>query len=265
MRVSFAYRILPGHFSLQNRRTILSMVHHELSLFRVFVGLLLLFPMGSQARNVSGSAVRITCEEAIPLTAAEQQKLFKDLQNTQVGKNLISEFKGRYGSLKALVLQWDQVSYSQILQPAETASVVCIHLAQKLPEIEHLADLAHEMTHATRLEPEVLLGYGMKSVEEFVEKRLAGAGGEADAFSVECQVKKEVLGRWDHFCAPYVDAQNFFEVSKVVEDLYNGSLSASLTGEAYPVMLSKQFQSLTRSPASVAPRPKNLKRTGNGI
>jgi hypothetical protein len=118
---------------------------------------------------------------------------------------------------------------------------VCVHLTKKLPEIEHVADLVHELTHAVYLEDEVLHGT-MDDVDDFVRARIAGVGGEAHAFSVECKVKQEILKTWDQLCMPYVsDSKNEMDKEKVVQALYNGVLSASLTGETYPVMLSKQF------------------------
>jgi hypothetical protein len=117
-----------------------------------------------------------------------------------------------------------------------------VHLAHKLPEIEHLADLAHELTHATRLRPEVLRG-DVASAKEFVEQRLTGQGGEADAFVAECNVKHELLGHWDAFCSTYV-SENEMNRQRVIRDLYNGVLSASLTGESYPTLLERQYRLL---------------------
>jgi hypothetical protein len=85
-----------------------------------------------------------------------------------------------------------------------------------------------------------LKGEGM-STNEFVHARIAATGGEADAFGVECAVKREILGHWDAFCSPYVNGGGV-AVKRVVDDLYSGALSASLTGEPYPVMLAKQFR-----------------------
>ena len=204
------------------------------------------------------------CDSVLPISSLERQDLMSRLEKTKIGQGLIRDFQERFGSLDALILQWDQVSFSQILQPsAVRSSVVCVHLAEHLPEIEHIADLAHEMTHATRLDPAVLLGYGIKNSDEFVRMRIAGVGGEADAFSMECALKREILNHWDHFCVPYVTGKNMFDVKKVVEDLYNGELSASLTGEPYPIMLSKQYANLQQTQLNLrnTRRPASLSRT----
>ncbi|MEW6055882.1 MAG: hypothetical protein AB1540_04635 [Bdellovibrionota bacterium] len=121
---------------------------------------------------------------------------------------------------------------------------VCVHLTKNLPEIEHVADLAHELTHATKLELKVLRG-DVETAEQFVGQRLGSSGGEADAFATECTVKREILGEWDPFCAPYVHDGKISR-EKVLQSLYSGQLSASLTGESYPTLLTRQFQALLR-------------------
>jgi len=198
-----------------------------------------------------------SCDPAILVSAAERVKLLSKLRISIAGRQLLEDFKVRYGGLQRLIIQWDTVSYSQVTNPRGVPSrvpasiaasapgtAVCVHLSKKLPEIENLADLAHEITHATRLELAVLRG-DLDDVDKFVEARLAARGGEADAFAVECQVKRELLGRWDSWCSPYVDdAGKNVEVERVVDDLYSGRLSASLTGEAYPKMLAKQYRAL---------------------
>jgi hypothetical protein len=121
-----------------------------------------------------------------------------------------------------------------------------VHLTRRLPDIEHVADLVHELAHATRLEARVLRGE-IEDTAEFVRERLTAKGGEADAFAVECQVKRELLGSWDALCAPYgitSAAGDSVDVQRVVKDLYNGQLSASLTGETYPIMLARQFRAI---------------------
>jgi hypothetical protein len=191
------------------------------------------------------------CDPALPLTADERAELIGALEKSETGRTLFKEYQLKFGELSSLIIQWDTVSYSQISKlpgrvPANIsassakASVVCVHLAKKLPDIEHIADLSHELVHATRLSEEVLKGEGM-STNEFVHARIAATGGEADAFGVECAVKREILGHWDGFCSPYVSGDGV-AVKRVVDDLYSGALSASLTGEPYPVMLAKQFR-----------------------
>lgn len=187
--------------------------------------------------------------EGIPLSLSEREGLLEKLRISNAGKKLIQSFTEKYGSIEKLQIQWNHASFSEILNqegrsPAGVKSgrpAVCIHLASKLPEIEHVADLAHELTHATRMDAEVLRG-NVKSTEEFVRSRLASHGGEADAFSVECKVKFEILKEWDSMCAPYVSSKDEIDAQRVLQDLYNGQLSASLTGEPYPVMLAKQFK-----------------------
>lgn len=203
-----------------------------------------------------------SCDPALPLQAGEREDLLDRLQDSATGRGLLEEFKAVYGDLDSLIIQWDTVSYSQISKergrvPAHElgtrrASVVCVHLAKKLPDIEHLADLAHEIVHANRLPEKALKGDGM-AAEEFVHARIASRGGEAEAFAEECAVKRDVLGRWDAFCAPYVVGDDHVEQARVVEDLYSGALSASLTGEPYPVMLAKQYRRM------------NLRRRMNGV
>jgi hypothetical protein len=217
--------------------------------------------LGARYGTIGLSKVR-SCDVALPLRDDERADLLQSLAATKTGESLLSEYIKVYGSLDTLVIQWDQVSYSQINRattrlPAsaqtQMGSVVCVHLARRLPQIEHLADLAHEMVHATRLSEEVLKGEGLTS-KEFVHARIAAPGGEADAFAVECAVKKEAIGRWDQFCGPYVHFEGHkVDQQAVVRDLYNGALSASLTGEAYPVMLTKQYQRM------------RLKRTLTGV
>lgn len=207
----------------------------------------------SQARGPQQSekASAAQCDPALPLSDEERSEILGLLRRTKKGQLLLNDYVKSYKSLGTLVIQWDSVSYSQISRnagrtPASTQSpsIVCIHLAKRLPEIEHVADLAHELTHATRLTPKVLKGEGME-VQEFVKARIGATGGEADAFAVECEVKRELLGHWDHFCNPYVSTEDEVDVAAVVRDLYNGSLAASLTGEAYPVMLAKQFSRMS--------------------
>ena len=188
------------------------------------------------------------CDPALPLSVDERAELLGAVGKSETGAALIEEYERKFGDLQTLVIQWDTVSYSQISKnpgralasSGPRASVVCVHLAKRLPDIEHIADLSHELVHATRLSEAVLKGDGM-STNQFVHARIAAIGGEAEAFGVECAVKREILGHWDHFCAPYVSG-SAVEVSRVVDDLYSGALSASLTGEPYPVMLAKQFR-----------------------
>ena len=194
------------------------------------------------------------CDPSVPLTAPERERLLSKLRISKEGRKVITDFTKQYGGLQKLLIQWDSVSYSQVVNTAERSpasvdqkgrlgTAICVHLSSKLPEIENLADLAHEITHATRLELAVLKGE-VNDVKDFVHARLAASGGEADAFGVECQVKKELLGYWDSFCAPYVSEENRMDTRKVLSDLYNGNLSASLTGETYPQLLTRQFKAL---------------------
>lgn len=201
------------------------------------------------------------CDPGVVLSKEERDSLLEKMQSTQTGRAVLADFVREYGSFENLLIQWDGVSYSQVVtmrpRPARglasgtrphgvsrLGNAVCVHLTRKLPPLEHVADLSHELAHATRLEKKVLLGE-VSDVEEFVKARLAARGGEADAFAVECRVKREMLGRWDSFCLPYADVQtNRFDTARVIKDFYNGRLSASLTGETYPVMLSRQYKAM---------------------
>ena len=196
------------------------------------------------------------CDPGTALTDEERTALFDKLRISMAGRSVLNDFSKQYGSLTNLLIQWDSVSYSQVVRvdagrgrsPAGESLLgngVCVHLTRKLPEIEHIADLAHELTHATRLSPRVLHG-DVADVAEFVRARLTARGGEADAFGVECKVKRELLGRWDEFCSPYASANavESFDTTQVTRDFYNGRLSASLTGETYPVMLSRQYKAM---------------------
>lgn len=206
-----------------------------------------------------------SCDVGIPLTAQERESLFYKLRISKAGQKLIASFEKKYSSLENLNLQWNTVSYSQLSAapqrtvssvkknpgrgpasvPALSSEMVCVHLARKLPDIEHIADLAHELVHATRLSHDVLVG-NVTDPDEFVSARIKSRGGEADAFASECVVKHEILGTWDRLCTPYVSDsdENAVDVELVIRDLYNGELSASLTGEAYPVMLARQFKAM---------------------
>lgn len=208
------------------------------------------------------------CDPGQALSANERARLFAQLAKTAMGRSILADFVRQYGSYRNLLIQWDSVSYSQVVsakssvassndrstrelgatrspasEPSGLGDLVCIHLTRKLPDIEHLADLAHELAHATRLRPEILRG-DVPTVEEFVKARLTARGGEADAFAAECQVKNEILGRWDALCSPYASSARTFDTARVVKDLYDGRLSASLTGETYPVMLARQFKAM---------------------
>lgn len=202
------------------------------------------------------------CDPGIVVADVERRELLLKLRISKAGRALTADFERQYGSLENLVIQWDSVSYSQVaagrarsrvanssVEEAPLGPGICVHLARKLPAIEHVADLAHELTHATRLGLKILKGE-VDDVAEFVRARLTSRGGEADAFSVECEVKRELLGHWDAFCAPYAGPEGI-DASRVIDDLYDGRLSASLTGETYPVMLSRQFGAITavRRPA----------------
>lgn len=204
------------------------------------------------------------CDAGVLLTSPERTELLHQLRISTAGTKIIKSFLTQYHSLRNLVLQWDSISYSQVaggascekrgasdgLQEGRLGCGICVHLSRKLPGLEHVADLAHELTHATRLDADVLRGKG-KNLDDFVRERLEGAGGEADAFVSECTVKRELLGDWDSFCAPYVSS-NRMDFDLVLAALYNGRLAASLTGESYPIMLSRQFRALGRAPASEA-------------
>jgi hypothetical protein len=233
----------------------------SISIFSAVFSLLLACVSGALAdeskpesfEDVSMSLVS-ACDPGTLLRPSERIELFKRLRSSKTGQAVLSDFIAEYGKLSRLVIQWDGVSYSQVASPrgvvnrapaSESAlgSVVCVHLAHKLPDIEHVADLAHELTHATRLELKFLRGE-VTDVDEFVRTRLGARGGEADAFSVECRTKREILGEWDALCAPYALSKDEIDVEHVVKDLYNGRLSASLTGEAYPVMLARQYRAM---------------------
>jgi hypothetical protein len=202
------------------------------------------------------SKVFSQCDPAIEMSLEEREELLSELTKTRIGTQVLSDFKKIYGTLDALALQWDSVSYSKILDEPKTrglasvdsaaklGSAICIHLTKKLPTLEHLADLIHELTHATKLEPKVLKGE-LDNVEEFVKQRLSASGGEAHAFEVECMLKKEITGDWDSLCSPYV-VEGKVSQERILDDLYTGKLSASLTGETYPTMLSKQYKAMIR-------------------
>ena len=204
----------------------------------------------------SASKVFSQCDPAIEMSTEDRDELLTKLENTKVGSQVLNDFKRIYGSLDSLALQWDSVSYSKILDEPKTRSLasvestpklgsaICIHLTKKLPPLEHLADLIHELTHATKLELKVLKGE-LENVEEFVKQRLGASGGEAHAFEVECKLKKEITGDWDSLCAPYVVDETVSQ-ERILDDLYTGKLSASLTGETYPTMLSKQYKAMIR-------------------
>lgn len=190
------------------------------------------------------------CDPGVPISKGQREELFTQLRISKAGTQLLEQFGKQYGTLQNLFLQWDTVSYSQV---SDTG--VCVFLSRRLAPIENVADLAHELVHATRLPAAVLQG-AVPSAEEFVRTRLAGQGGEAEAFAVECEVKREILGgKWDALCAPYAtgnDAEDVMDQGRVVRDLYNGELSASLTGEPYPVLLSQQFMTISRRRRSIA-------------
>ena len=205
----------------------------------------------SQRYGTMGDERLKVCDPAMPLDTESKEKLLSRIKNTQAGTEILNEYIEKYGSFDTLVVQWDSVSYSQLSKKLDrvpagqsknsNTAVVCIHLSKKLPEIEHVADLVHELVHASRLSQKVLLGEEM-APDEFVQSRIAGRGGEADAFRVECAVKHEILGYWDNLCRPYVRSPAGVDEKTVVDDLYSGTLSASLTGEAYPIMLAKQYK-----------------------
>lgn len=213
---------------------------------------------GSDFETENGDAELVSyCDPGQVLTPQERAQIFGWLRESRTGQAVLADFARQYGSVSNLLIQWDSVSYSQVVNaklatraPASQASnalgtAVCVHLTRRLPDIEHVADLAHELTHATRLEKRVLHG-DVGDVDEFVRLRLAARGGEADAFSVECHVKRDILGHWDSLCEPYADESSAdgFDASRVVRDFYNGKLSASLTGETYPIMLSRQYRAM---------------------
>ncbi len=196
------------------------------------------------------------CDPGAILSDEDRSALLAKLRISIAGRAVLEDFVREYGAFTNLLIQWDTVSYSQVVTvprnqgraPAGVSPLgngVCVHLTRRLPDIEHIADLAHELTHATRLSPKVLHGE-VADVAEFVRARLTARGGEADAFAVECKVKHELLGRWDEFCSPYAktDEPESFDTAQVTHDFYNGRLSASLTGETYPVMLSRQYKAM---------------------
>lgn len=210
------------------------------------------------------------CDAGPQLSAEERTQLFERLTESPLGARILTDYAREYGDTSSLMIQWDSVSYSQVVTvhqnegraPAGLSALgnaVCVHLTKRLPDIEHVADLAHELTHATRLSPAVLRG-NVSSVAEFVQARLAARGGEADAFASECRVKHELLGEWDELCAPYVAEQGSFDTEHVVRDLYSGKMSASLTGETYPVMLARQFNAMAakRSAAKKVAKPSTV-------
>lgn len=189
------------------------------------------------------STARAACKEGQLLTKKEIRRLIDSIRISSAGQKLYIEFKEKYPLKNQLKIYWDNVSYSELIKNSRTGKTqVCIHLAQKLPQIEHIADFVHELTHATKLDPKILNGE-VSDVNVFVHERLGADGGEADAFALECQVKYELLNRWDDFCAPYVSKSlNQVDRNQVLNDLYSGELSASLTGEPYPILLARQFR-----------------------
>lgn len=218
---------------------------------------LALFSLQAKAADVDSDreidqSLSSMCDPGTDLSADDRVRLLNKLRISKAGRDVLTAFIGQYGTLSKLLIQWDSVSYSQVAKPAPGRAIastpgrlgvgICVHLARSLPEIENIADLAHELTHATRLEPEILRGE-VEDVDVFVRERLAAQGGEADAFAVECQVKREILGHWDGFCDPYASSKGI-DVKRVVADLYSGALSASLTGEAYPIMLARQYRAM---------------------
>ena len=227
--------------------------------------------------------VRETCDSGIRLSTDEREAVLKKLGTTETGAKLLLDFINQYSSLDRLSIEWNQVSFSQVInlkalkakedlpgnrslanEKAEEAqgslgAAICVHLAHKLPPIEHLADLAHELTHVTRLRKSILDGE-VDNASEFVKARLSEVGGEADAFAFECKVKEEFLGKWDDFCRPYLnETGSGIDQMAVVKDFYKGGLSASLTGESYPVMLAKQYQAMLDRKQSLSA----LKRVSN--
>lgn len=210
----------------------------------------LIWPQTSNSGAKSRLQSSAFCDPGLPVTHDERAALVSALKDSKTGTQLLQDFEKKYGSLDRLLVQWNNVSYSQLsVSPerslASVAPKVCIHLTHRLPDIEHIADLAHELVHATRLSAEELRG-DVKSEEEFVSSRIRSRGGEAEAFAVECQVKYEINSEWDELCSPYVRSGKM-QVAAVIEDLYNGNLSASLTGEAYPKMLAKQFRIMRKN------------------
>ncbi|MBI2605189.1 MAG: hypothetical protein HYW49_03815 [Deltaproteobacteria bacterium] len=222
----------------------------------------LLIPSAFAANAFAEEGISSACDPGIAVSAGDRASLVERLQSTTVGKELVADFKAKYGSLDQLNVQWDLISYSQVLYPPKNRvpagekngsrknaapakkTTVCIHLTRKLPEIEHIADFAHELTHAARLDRAVLTS-SYASPDEFVAARIGSTGGEADAFATECRVKHELLGEWDSLCAPYASSDGM-DHDRIVGALYDGTLSASLTGEPYPVMLAKQFRKINR-------------------
>lgn len=203
-----------------------------------------------------------SCDPGIDLSADERQVLLERIEETNIGKETIQQFIKKYGTLKSMILQWDLVSYSQIINQDQTGRAVastnssksnyngakvCIHLTKKLPELEHLADLVHEMTHAIYLEmrtPVLEKAEEHEEVEKFVNQRIASKGGEAEAFAIECTLKREIINDWDTLCGPFAKSNTEMDVERIVDGLYSGNLSASLTGEPYPIMLRKQYRNL---------------------
>jgi hypothetical protein len=204
-----------------------------------------------------------SCDVGVPLTLEEREQMLAQLRISTAGRELLSQFENQY-NMKELSIQWGSASYSQLStarQPSRNVSSVkkgegrgpassdssgvskvCISLARDLPSIEHLADFAHELVHATRLNHDVLVG-NVKDADSFVAARIRARGGEADAFVTECQIKREIRGGWDSLCRPFV-INGEMNQDAVADALYTGDLAASLTGETYPVMLRKQFNAL---------------------
>lgn len=198
-----------------------------------------------------------SCKSRNPLNAQERKQLIERLDGTRTGRKILKLFKRKYGSLTTMQLFWHASSFTQILDsPASNeestegglGAVICIHLSNQLPALENIADFAHELTHVTQMTLKNFKGE-VANVQEFIDARLKAPGGEASAFAIECQVKHEILGKWDSFCAPYVSQSNpnAIELSIVISDLYSGKLSASLTGESYPALLEKQFHQMKSS------------------
>ncbi|MGE4233131.1 MAG: hypothetical protein AB7F43_07365 [Bacteriovoracia bacterium] len=210
---------------------------------RAYLIYLLLFGFILFASSTEISAVTMPkCSGGQPLSKDEKLELLNKLRISNAGKTLILSLQ----TTKKIELLWNKSSFSEILN-STGRGLVCIHLTKELPQIEHIADLAHELTHITKMSYENLKG-SFNKLEDFVASRISAKGGEADAFMNECVVKKEITGHWDAICTPYIskddEPKDHLNRDKIVDDLYNGELSASLTGEPYPIMLAKQFHSI---------------------
>ena len=177
-------------------------------------------------------------------------------------------------SLKKGKVSLTESTYARSYSVSEGREVVNIQhevsIAEGSSRADAVLDLAHELVHYSR---RTLLSPYDPSLrrDQFIRVGIEGAGGEIDAFSMECRVAKEMLERFPEFptqklCARYWTASGEFDSKKVHQDFYavgrhyqsvrsalgrggvlpdlnNGKVvfRSSYAGVAYPVALSKEF------------------------